>query len=404
MENKKNSKKAYIIETIMFFTYVFFGVNWIVGTTLTPEIMDYFNLNTFASATFVSNAITIAKILGNLIAANILYKLFPKKAISLASFSIFFGSLIAIISPSYMFFILGRFIMGFGGALYIVYFNPVVINYFTDDKRPVLNTVNNACYNIGSIVALICVGPVVSLLKNWKYSMGFFAAISFVLWILWVVFGEDFDIFRKNEEKCKLSSELKYKFTWILPITYAGRLTLYLVLLTIFPISGLSVIDAKLLSALIAAGGLAGSFFAMMIAKNSSKRLPVIRYSGLGMPICAAVLLLTHSVVIEILASFLVGVFIYLPLTSLFTIPQELEGMTISRLTAVMSLFWSISYIFETISYYTIGRIIDAKGYLAGLFLAAILSLTCFIGSFLLPETGVAEEELHDIKNAKLAN
>ena len=69
-----------------------------------------------------------------------------------------------------------------------------------------------------------------------------------------------------------------------------------------------------------------------------------------------------------------------------------------------MSLFWSISYIFETISYYTIGRIIDAKGYLAGLFLAAILSLTCFIGSFLLPETGVAEEELQDIKNAKLAN
>ena len=173
-----------------------------------------------------------------------------------------------------------------------------------------------------------------------------------------------------------------------MPFTYAGRLTLFLVFLTIFPISGLSVIDAKLLSVLIAIGGLFGSFFAMKIAKKSSRRLPVIRYSGLGMPICAVILLLTQSSIIEIIASFLVGVFIYLPLTSLFTIPQELEGMTISRLTAVMSLFWSISYIFETISYYLIGRIIDSRGYFVGLFIAAMLSLTCFIGSFLLPETG----------------
>lgn len=388
METIKNSKKAYIIETIMFFTYVFFGVNWIVGTTLTPEIMEYFKLSTFSSATFVSNAITIAKILGNLVAADILYKLFPKKAIGLASFSIFFGSMIAIIAPSYIFFIFGRFIMGFGGALYIVYFNPVVINYFTEDKRPFLNTVNNACYNIGSIVALICVGPVVNLLKNWKYSMGFFAMISLVLFIIWIIFGEDFEILKKNEKKSKLSIELKEKFTWILPFTYAGRLTLFLVFLTIFPISGLSVIDAKLLSVLIAIGGLFGSFFAMKIAKKSSRRLPVIRYSGLGMPIGAVILLLTQSSIIEIIASFLVGVFIYLPLTSLFTIPQELEGMTISRLTAVMSLFWSISYIFETISYYLIGRIIDSRGYFVGLFIAAMLSLTCFIGSFLLPETG----------------
>lgn len=389
MSNQKNTKRAYIIESIMFLTYVFFGVNWIVGTTLTPEIIEYFNLNSFASATFVSNAITIAKILGNLIAANILYKLFPKKAIGLASFSIFLGSLVAIIAPSYFIFTLGRFIMGFGGALYIVYFNPVIIHYFTEDKRPVLNTLNNACYNIGSIVALIMVGPVVAWLENWKLSMLFFAMISFVLFLLWLVFGEDFEIFKKNEEKHSIRSELKYKFNWILPITYAGRLTLYLVLLTIFPISGLSVLNARHLSALMATGGLIGSFLAMMIAKKSERRLPVIRFSGIGMPIFGAILLLTNSVTIEIIASLAVGIFVYLPLTSLFTIPQELEGMTISKLTAVMSLFWSISYIFETIAYYSIGRVIDSQGYLAGLFIAVVLSSTCFIGSFLLPETGL---------------
>ena len=306
--DKKNTTRAYIIETIMFLTYIFFGVNWIVGTSLTPEIMKYFGLDSFASATFVSNAITIAKIVGNLIAADILYKFFPKKAISLASFSIFFGSLIAIIAPSYVFFIIGRFIMGFGGALYIVYFNPIVIHYFTEDKRPFLNTINNACYNIGSIVALICVGPVVNWLKNWKLSMGFFMLFSFVLFVLWIVFGEDFEIFNKNEKSGSVIKELQYKFNWILPITYAGRLTMYLAFLTIFPISGLSSVNARHITSILSVGGLFGSFVAMNYAKKFEKRLPIIRFSGIGMPLSGILLLYSSNPVIEIIASFMIGV------------------------------------------------------------------------------------------------
>ena len=73
--------RAILIETVMFFTYAFFAVNWVAGSTLTPQIMKYFNLQSFASATFISNAITIAKIIGNFMAAGILVKLLPKKAI-----------------------------------------------------------------------------------------------------------------------------------------------------------------------------------------------------------------------------------------------------------------------------------------------------------------------------------
>ena len=62
---KKNLGRAYVIEFVMFFTYAFFAVNWIAGSTLTPQIMEHFELKTFASATFISNAITVAKIIGN---------------------------------------------------------------------------------------------------------------------------------------------------------------------------------------------------------------------------------------------------------------------------------------------------------------------------------------------------
>ena len=176
----------------MFFTYAFFAVNWIAGSTLTPQIMEFFNLKTFASATFISNAITLAKIIGNFLAAGILAKLFPKKAIGLGSLLIVAGSVLAIFAPS-MALLLGV-CHGFGGALYVVYFSPVVIHYFSPEKRPAVNAINGVAYNVGGVIAMVIVGPVIAWLKTWQYSMGFFAIISAILLIIWPIIGQDFDL------------------------------------------------------------------------------------------------------------------------------------------------------------------------------------------------------------------
>ena len=78
MEKQKiSSTRAVIIEFIMFFTYAFFAVNWIAGSTLTPQIMEHFHLKTFASATFISNAITVAKIIGNFMAVSYTHLTLP---------------------------------------------------------------------------------------------------------------------------------------------------------------------------------------------------------------------------------------------------------------------------------------------------------------------------------------
>src|SRR5699024_83677 len=112
------------------------------------------------SATFISNAITIAKIIGNFLAASFLNKLYPKKSIGLGSLLIVLGNVLAILAANYSLFILGRFIMGFGGALYVVYFSPVVINYFNQETRPTVNAINSVAHNAGGVLALIIVGPV----------------------------------------------------------------------------------------------------------------------------------------------------------------------------------------------------------------------------------------------------
>lgn len=389
MNNEKATSRAWLLELILFFTYAFFAVNWIAGSTLTPAIMEAFQLDSYASATFISNAITIAKIIGNFCAAGILVKLQPKKAIGLGSLLIVLGCVLAFTAPAYWIFIAGRFVMGFGGAIYVVYFSPVVLYYFTGQQRVVVNTLNGACYNVGSILAMIIVSPVILWLVSWRYSMAFFAAISAVLFVLWLIFGENFPLASaRNEESWPMKEALKDRFNWIFPFTYSGLLTFYLVLLTHYPISNLSSIDSKTLSTLVAIGGIAGSLISIALGKVYHRRLPVIRWCGLGMTAFGAVMLFIHTPIIEMISAFLIGLFMFLPVTSLVTIPQELKGMTPARLTTVMGLFWAISYIIETIVYFVIGKVIDGAGFQTGILIALICSLTFFAGSFLLPETG----------------
>lgn len=390
-EAKISSSRGMIIEFVMFFTYAFFAVNWIAGSTLTTQIMEHFNLKTFASATFISNAITLAKIIGNFMAAGILNKLYPKKAIGLGSGLIVLGSVIAIFAPQYWMFILGRFVMGFGGALYVVYFSPVVIHFFEPQKRPAVNALNGVAYNFGGVIAMIIVIPVIAWLNTWQYSMAFFAVISAVLFVLWPIVGQDFELTKKTgnvEEKYTIAQALKDKNNWFLPFSYAGLLTFYLVILNIFPISGTTVISSKTLSTLVAVGGIVGSLLAIALGKVYSKRLPVIRFSGLAMTLLGVLMFQTNSGALATISAFMIGVLMFLPISSLMMIPQELPGMTPAKLTTIMGLFWALSYIIETAAYFVIGFIIDYSGYEMGLNLALIMSITMFIGSFLLPETG----------------
>lgn len=391
--NSSSKTRAYTIEAILFLTYAFFAVNWIAGSTLTSQIAETFGVDSGASSSFVSNAVTIAKIIGNFLAAYILNKLLPKKSIGLGSLLIFGGSLIAVFAQSYPMFIVGRFMMGFGGAVFVIYFAPVVIHYFTAEQRPTVNALNSCAYNIGSVLALLIVGPVITALQTWQKSMGFFAAISGVLFVLWLVCGEDFELNKTTttteEKKYSIRDVLTEKITWLLPLSYSGVLILYLTLLQLFPRTDGSAISASTLSALSGIGGIIGTLLAILLSKKYHKRKPVIIVCGIIMTASAFLMVKTSSPMVAIVCALVLGTFMFLPMTSLMLIPQELPDMTPSRLTAIMGVFWAVSYIIETVVFFLFGVIFDHTGsYNSSILIAVILSLSFVIVGMFLPETG----------------
>lgn len=120
-----------------------------------------------------------------------------------------------------------------------------------------------------------------------------------------------------------------------------------------------------------------------------AKRKPVIIISGAIMTLSAFLMVKTTNPTLAIIAAILVGIFMFLPMTSLMMIPQELPNMTPARLTTIMGIFWALSYIIETIVFYIFGILQDRTGSNElSVYIAVLLSLTFVIGGFLLPETG----------------
>ncbi len=405
-QNQSNFRRN-MIEFIMFFTYAMFAILWIAGSGFTKQIMEYFGITSFSSATFISNAITLAKIVGNLCAASILIKLNPKKAIGFASACIFIGSALATFAPSYMIFVICRFIMGFGGALYVVYFSPMVVNYYEPKDRILMNGLNGSAYNTGSILAMFLVTPIFTWISGlgismlpWKATMLLFSLVAGVLFVLWVMFGEDFEIksnrgnqSSESQKEYTFKQALKEPFNYIFPFAYSGVIALYIVVLTIYPTLEGAVINPKVLSAILALSGVVGAILGIVIAKRLTKRLPIIRYSGLLMSVFAYLLFTTTNEFLAITSATMVGFFMFLPNSSMLMLPQELPNMTPTKITIIMGIFFSFVYMIQTVQYFICGIIIDNSSLNTALTFTAIFSLTYFAGSFLLPETGKPKEQ-----------
>lgn len=71
-----------------------------------------------------------------------------------------------------------------------------------------------------------------------------------------------------KQKKIHLKAWFERKIAWVMPLSYFGHLTLYMVMLNIFPISNLSPIDPKTISTLFAVGGVVGTVIAVILSKN----------------------------------------------------------------------------------------------------------------------------------------
>tara|TARA_R110000803_G_scaffold59281_2_gene117828 strand:- start:12156 stop:13340 length:1185 start_codon:yes stop_codon:yes gene_type:complete len=377
----------YLVEAIVFFSYVLFAMAWVGGTASMQSIMLSLDIHSLASASFISGAVTLAKIFGTFIAAWIAIKLGIKYAFFLSSLLITIG-LITPYAPNYELLLLSRFLMGLGGAFMVVYFNPIVLQFFKAEERATINGINAVAFNIGTAIILWQMQSINQLTGGWQNSLLLFSIFSFVIALLWLLVKFEqpsTSTSQHNEasENYSYSQGLKDRFNWIYGLAYSGILAFYICLFTFYPKAG--IVQSKW----VIGFGIIGTIFGIIYSKKVPARLPVIRWSGLVVIVSTAIFSFSELYWLQTLAAITLGFFIFLPVTALVSIPHELPKMTAARITIIFSMFYSISYIISTLILWVFGTLVDIHqgDYTWSFILITALSSTLFIGSYFLPET-----------------
>lgn len=396
MRTLKISNK-YLVEAIVFISYTLFAMAWVGGTASMNQIMAAMNINSLASASFISGAVTLAKIVGTFAAAWLALKLGGKYAFFASGILISVG-LLTPFAPNYELLLVSRFLMGLGGAFMIVYFNPIVMSWFPPEERATINGINAVAFNLGTGIILWQMSNFNSLTGSWQNTLIIFSLASLALSIAWLFVDE-----AKPHSKAKDTREihthysytdgLKDKFSWVYALTYSGILAFYLCLFTFYPKAGISQ------SALLIGFGIIGTLAGIIYSKKFPLRVPVIRWSGLLIVITVFTLSFSQSEIVQTLSAMVLGFSIFFPITALVAIPHELSKMTSQKITVVFSLFYSISYMVGTLVLWLFGKLVDIHqgDYTWAFALTTLVSGTFFIGSFFLTETGQQKKQENEL-------
>lgn len=391
--NSLNINNKYIVAMLVFVSYTLFAMAWVGGTASMGQIMASMQIDSLASASFISGAVTLAKIVGTFLAAWLAVKVGVKKAFFISGVLISIGILTPL-APNYELLLVSRFLMGLGGAFMIVYFNPIVMAWFEPEERPTVNGINAVAFNVGTGIILWQMSNFNSLTGSWKSTLILFSVVSIMLSVAWLLVKDKEKSTTVEQAETKQVNYsyvdgLKDKFNWVYALTYSGILAFYICLFTFYPKAGISQ------SALVIGSGIIGTLAGIVYSKKFTARVPVIRWSGLIIVFTVLGLSFGHAEWLQTLCAMALGFFIFFPITALVTIPHELPNMTGERITVVFSLFYSISYLIATAVLWSFGRLVDINGgdFTSAFTLIAAVSSTFFIGSFFLPETANYKNE-----------
>ena len=383
-------RKGYFMLAVLWLAYVTFAMNWVAGSSLTPQIMDTFFGGSVDPiiAQVVNYSITTARVFANILAAVIIMKLGPKKAAGTGIGLLIMG-LVAIYLPNYWAYTAARMVMAVGGSMVIVYMNPFVAHYIHNSSEKLkINAANTVTYNVGAfIVAVLFTLFAKQLVQNWQLTLTFFASLTLVLFAAWLWKAEDFhtpEAAEDSVERYTYKDAVKDPFLWKFGLAFASFLTLYVLSLVSFKavFDEYTLVNGSIVILLISGSGILGTFVGIAIGNKGLPRRPTLFMVGLIMVGSFTVTLLFANVnpTISYIFAAVCGFACYVQYPIFLNLPHELKDMNPQRLTIMFGLFWAIAYAGQTLATIIWSYLLGEAGYApAMIFFVAVISCYVFL-------------------------
>lgn len=390
MSQINHTQKGYFMLAVLWLAYVTFAMNWVAGSSLTPQITATFfggPVNPIISQ-LVNYSITTARVFANILAAVVLMKLGPKKAAGTAIGLLMMG-LVAIYLPNYWAYTAARMVMAVGGSMVIVYMNPVVAHYITNSQVKLrINAANTVSYNAGAfIVAILFTLFAAQMVANWRLTLTCFASLTILFFIAWLWKAESFETQETNggtAEQYGYMDAIKDGFLWRYGMAFASFLTLYVLSLvslkSIF--EQYTLLNGSVTNLLISGFGILGTFAGIRIGNRGVPRRPTLVLSGIVMvgTFALALVFANLNPLLSYILISLSGFAMYIQYPIFLNLPHELKGMTPQRLTIMFGLFWALAYAGQTLATIVWSYILGSSGYTpAMIFFIAVSSAYIFL-------------------------
>lgn len=340
----------FAVSATLFLTYMAYAMAWQAGDHYIRSLGF-----TTSETALLTNAITLAQVVGSLAAANVMLKLGPRKAFTLASLLIVFGGVLSLASTYPVVFFI-RFVLGLGGALAVVYLSAIVARILTGRALQVANGVNSVAFNTGLAVALtfaaeMAGAPITAILVC--------ATISTVLLAAWLVLARRVPkaeaIAEVEDASYTMRHGLGEWFNWVFALAYTGLLSYYIVAFTFMNASTVRW---------VVYAGVIGALSGTVVAARVSDRVKMIIVvtSAAFQLVFAALVLAFADTPSEVLVSVLLGLAIFFPMPSFVQMAFMRPDVTARQISVTFSIFWAVSYAGSVVFIQVFAWIADATG------------------------------------------
>lgn len=391
----------FLIEALLFASYFVFGLSWIGYAPFLADFQARYGLSHGQAAMLISS-VSFAKIFVPLVAGVLAARVGVKRALLLGMVCIC-ASLVTPFAGDYRVLLASRFVLGAGGAVVVTLFGAAILQWFPPGERPVVNGINGVAVNAGITLALFVTVPLADRFGRTEVLVGY-AFVSLLLTLAWAVLGRDRGTAPASANVAATESYvsvLRSRETWYLAFGFAGPLSLYLVFNTWLPTFyqqslGLPAAQASQLIGLANLVGIPAAIAGGLLTRRSGSRRPWIWGSGMVLCLSAFGLFLSRDLLWLTLSAIVYGVSIFLWVSPLTTLAMELPGMTPTRLSLVMGVFFGGSYVVAFFAPILTGALRDWTGSFAPGFVIFTLSCwTLVAAGLLLPETARLATQQH---------
>lgn len=371
----------FLISAMLFLSYVLFAVAWNWGDLYVRSLG--FNASRTA---LMTNAITLAQVVGSLVAANVLLRMGPRHAFTLASGLIVAGGLVSLTDAFPLIFFI-RFVLGLGGALMVVLLSGIVARLLTGGALQVANGLNSVAFNTGLAVALSFGAQMAG---NPVFAVVLAATLSLVLLLLWLVAARQ-GLKGQTTQSATVDSSFTMRdgfrewFNWVFALSYTGLLSYYIVAFTFM--------DPETIRWVVYAG-VVGALSATLVSTrvpDANKALVVV-VCGAAQVIAAASVLALADHRLAPLVGVILGIVIFFPMPFFVQLAFVRPGVTPRQIAVTFSIFWAVAYAGSVVFIQIFAWIADATGGLENgipvsnvpLVFIVFIESTFVIGTFLL--------------------